>query len=128
MTPYVPALAISAAFILAGAAVSFGVLWRASLLLRAAAPPPARDPGPAIDALRNKIELLEAELRDLRQQPLAPFTPHAPRPGMNLDRRSQALRMRRRGESPAQIAASLDLPLQEVDLLLKVHRIVLRAI
>jgi len=32
----------------------------------------------------------------------------------------------RRGEPPDQIAAALDLPLQEVDLLLKVHRVVIR--
>src|SRR5438477_8481189 len=34
--------------------------------------------------------------------------------------------LHRRGEAPAQIAAILELPLQEVELLIKVHRIVLR--
>jgi hypothetical protein len=33
--------------------------------------------------------------------------------------------MHRRGDSPERIAAALDIPLQEVDLLLKVHRIVI---
>jgi hypothetical protein len=36
--------------------------------------------------------------------------------------------MHRRGEPPAGIAAALGLPLQEVELLLKVHQIVLRSI
>jgi hypothetical protein len=51
-----------------------------------------------------------------------------PKPGLNLSKRSQALRMRRRGESTAQIAASLDVPRQEIDLLLKVHEIVIASI
>jgi hypothetical protein len=122
------ALAISAAFILSGAAVSFVVLWRASVLVRSAAAPAASGPDPSVELLRQKLDLFEADLRDVRQLRLAPVVPHPPRAGMNLDRRSQALRMHRRGESPAQIAAALNLPLQEVDLLLKVHSIVLRTI
>jgi len=43
------------------------------------------------------------------------------RPGMNLNRRSQALRLARRGESPEQIASRLGLPTGEVRLLLKIH-------
>jgi len=43
------------------------------------------------------------------------------RPGMNLNRRSQALRLARRGESPEQIASRLGLPTSEVRLLLKIH-------
>jgi hypothetical protein len=45
--------------------------------------------------------------------------------GLNLSKRSQAIRMSRRGDAPSQIAAALQLPLREVELLLKVHRIVL---
>jgi transcriptional regulator len=44
---------------------------------------------------------------------------------MNLTRRSQALRLRRKGDSPEQIAETLNMPRQEVSLLLKVHEIVL---
>jgi hypothetical protein len=44
---------------------------------------------------------------------------------MNVTRRSQALRLRRKGSSPEQIAAALEMPRQQVDLLLKVHEIVL---
>jgi hypothetical protein len=36
--------------------------------------------------------------------------------------------MHRRGEPIAQIASSLELPQQEVELLIKVHRIVLKSI
>jgi hypothetical protein len=39
-----------------------------------------------------------------------------PRPGFNLNQRSQALRMHRRGETREPIARSLGIPLQEVDL------------
>lgn len=46
----------------------------------------------------------------------------APKPSMNLARRSQALRMYRRGDRPEQIAAALGIPQGEVDLLVKLHR------
>ena len=48
-----------------------------------------------------------------------------PKHGLNLSKRSHALRMHRRGEGAEQIAAALELPRQEVDLLLKVHRIII---
>ena len=56
-------------------------------------------------------------------EPAAPAEPSAVpvRPGMNLNRRSQALRLARRGESPEQIASRLGLPTGEVRLLLKIH-------
>jgi hypothetical protein len=47
------------------------------------------------------------------------------RSGINLSRRSQALRLHRRGETPEQIASSLGVPTGEVRLLLKVHRVVM---
>jgi hypothetical protein len=51
--------------------------------------------------------------------------PGTPKAGMNLTRRSHALRLHRTGSSPEHIAASLEVPRQEVELLLKVHQIVL---
>jgi hypothetical protein len=42
-----------------------------------------------------------------------------------MNKRSQVLRMHRKGDAPEQIAIALEVPLQEVDLLLKVQRIVL---
>jgi len=47
------------------------------------------------------------------------------RSGINLSRRSQALRLYRRGETPEQIASSLMVPTGEVRLLLKIHRLVM---
>jgi hypothetical protein len=44
---------------------------------------------------------------------------------MNLSQRGQILRMHRRGESAENIAAILEVPLQEVELLLKIHQTVL---
>jgi hypothetical protein len=41
--------------------------------------------------------------------------------GLNLTKRAQALRMHRRGESVPTIAAALQSPHNEIDLLLKVH-------
>lgn len=41
---------------------------------------------------------------------------------VNLHKRSLALRMHRHGETPEQIAATLNIPRNEVELLLKVHK------
>lgn len=78
-----------------------------------------------LESLRENQNSLAAELRELRQQtPMTvAFTPL--KAGLNLTKRSQALRMHRRGDPPDRIAVALDIPLQEVDLLLKVHRIVI---
>jgi len=74
---------------------------------------------------QQTVSGLEHDVHELQQQTPITIVPITPRPGLNLSKRSQALRMHRRGSSPAQIAVALDVPLQEVDLLLKVHRIVL---
>jgi hypothetical protein len=79
----------------------------------------------AIASLRSSLAGLSAQLDDLRRTP-AVQTPTPPRPAFNLSKRSQALRMHRHGEGPDQIASALELPKQEVDLLLKVHRLVIR--
>jgi TolA-binding protein len=81
-----------------------------------------------IQAMRQTVEGLAAQVQDVQQQSRAMVAPGLPKPGLNLTKRSQALRMHRRGDSPAQIAATLEIPLQEVDLLIKVHRIVLGAV
>jgi uncharacterized protein (DUF3084 family) len=79
-----------------------------------------------VQTLQTRLEKLSAEMREAEHQP-APVSPlpAVPRPGMNLTTRSQVLRLNRRGETVEQISKVLAVPRQEVELLLKVHRIVL---
>jgi hypothetical protein len=77
------------------------------------------------DSLRERLDTLATQLRELERQPSVTLTPGIPKPSMNVLKRSQALRMHRRGDRPEQIATSLELPRQEVELLLKVHSIVI---
>lgn len=73
----------------------------------------------AVTGMRASLEQLRQAVEDSEQQAAAAARP---RPGMNLTKRGQVLRMHRRGENPGQIAAALSLPLGEVELLVKVHR------
>ena len=124
-------LSILCGLILCGTAISLFAVYRAHCLLRemklrAAERQSQEDAG--IQALRDTVEALSAQIHDLQSHP--PVAPPAglPKPGLNLSKRSQALRMHRHGEGAEQIAAALELPRQEVDLLLKVHRIVLSSV
>jgi hypothetical protein len=78
--------------------------------------------------LRTTVDALAAQVHDLQSHPPVALAPGLPKPGLNLNKRSQALRMHRRGEAADQIAAALELPRQEVDLLIKVHRVVLSTV
>ena len=51
-----------------------------------------------LQALRDSVEALAAQLHDLRNHPPVAPPPGLPKPGLNLSKRSQALRMHRRGE------------------------------
>jgi DNA-binding NarL/FixJ family response regulator len=109
------------------AALAFSILsfFRAQWLARAAelrAEGRRAEYESALDALRLELNACAGQLRDLQQQPACPAPPGG---GLNLSKRSQALRLHRRGESAQQIAAALHIPQQEVDLLLKVHRVVI---
>jgi hypothetical protein len=75
--------------------------------------------------LKEALDLLAAKIHEVQQQPPLGIVPVPPRHGLNPANRTQALRMHRRGESPEQIAAALRIPLGEVDLLLKAHRILI---
>jgi hypothetical protein len=79
---------------------------------------------------RRLAEVLETAERlrtereeNARQSPV----PAAGQP-LNLNKRGQVLRMRRRGENPETIAAALLIPQNEVDLLLKVHQMSLEQV
>ena len=77
--------------------------------------------------LERKLEAVQIVIDDIGRQPKeepAPVTSANLRPSLNLTRRAQALRMRRRGESVESIAAALSAPRNEIELLLKVHEIV----
>jgi hypothetical protein len=78
-----------------------------------------------IQATKASLEELTAEVHDLERQPPVTMVPGKPRAGLNLTNRSQVLRLHRRGEPAEKIASILEIPKHEVDLLLKVHRIVL---
>jgi hypothetical protein len=80
------------------------------------------------ESLREQLDAQAALLRELERQPALTLAPGVPKPGMNVVKRSQALRMHRRGDRPDQIAAALELPRQEVELLLKVHTIVISSV
>jgi hypothetical protein len=126
-------LALLSALILTSAAVSVYALQRVHRLLREAErrrlePLPGTTGDPAGD-LRDAVAALAAQVHELqRSPPVGALEPALPRPGLNLSKRSQALRLQRRGESAEKIAAELQLPRQEVDLLLKVHCIVLSTV
>ncbi len=68
-----------------------------------------------------------AKLAETEERAALLVAPTPPRAGLNLGTRSQALRMWRRGDTPQQIAAVLRIPEREVELLLKVQRIVMEA-
>jgi len=119
-------LALGTGIVLATMAVSFWSLARATMWQRAAkcsAQAGEERVHATINELRASISKLAGELEQTRVAAASGYT--AARPGMNLTKRSQALRLHRRGESPEQIAMSMDVPRQEVELLLKVHRIVM---
>jgi hypothetical protein len=78
-----------------------------------------RDTDRSRTELAKKMEEIESAMAGISATPPPPAP--ALRPSINLTKRAQALRMRRRGESLESIAAALAVPRNEVELLLKVH-------
>ncbi len=78
------------------------------------------------ERLENRLALM-AEAAERMQSQLEETARPAPasQPGqsLNLNKRGQVLRMRRRGETPETIAAALRIPQNEVALLVKVHEL-----
>jgi Protein of unknown function (DUF2802) len=121
-------ISLLSAVALTAAAVSVFALKRAHGLLHQLNSPRPTPPGDVpndLQEIRGQLQLLASQVQEFQKQPPAVFEQGALKSGLNLTKRSQALRMHRRGESVDQIATALDLPRQEIDLLLKVHRIVL---
>ena len=82
----------------------------------------------ALQAAEAKLAESAAEARDRALQPAVNVLPTKLRHGLNLTTRSQVLRMHRHGETAENIARALEVPRQEVDLLLKVHGILISGI
>ena len=124
-------LSLLCGLVLCGTATSVFAVYRACCLLREmdgrAGDRQAQRDG-ELQALRDTLEGLAAQLHDLQNHPPVAPPPGLPKPGLNLSKRSHVLRLHRRGEGAEQIASALELPRQEVDLLLKVHRIVLSSV
>jgi hypothetical protein len=74
--------------------------------------------------LRLQSELEQAQL-EVKAPPEAASVEPAQAQSVNISKRSLALRMHRHGEPTDKIAATLNIPRNEVELLLKVHKTVL---
>ena len=128
MSSLVVVLALLTGLALAAAGLSFVALYRVTAVAASAERRLAALGQQLADTAhenQQKLDNLSAELRDLEQQPALSMAPSLPRAGFNLGKRTQALRMHRRGDSPEEIAVALEIPRQEVELLVKVHQIVL---
>ena len=79
----------------------------------------------ALQGLQAELDNLRKGVREADERAGLMVAPTPPRSGFNLNKRSQALRMYRRGEVSENIAAALNLPRREVDLLLKLQKIVI---
>lgn len=73
--------------------------------------------------IEEALETIDRRHRELAEKPEPPV--ETPRSGLSPGKRSQALEMHRRGQTPAEIAALLGVPRNEVELLVKVQRILL---
>jgi len=82
----------------------------------------------ALGEARIAVERLEGDLRDIEGQTGMLVAPPPAKSGLNLSRRTQVLRLHRAGSDSTTIAVSLGLPRSEVELLTKVHRLMLEQI
>jgi hypothetical protein len=69
-----------------------------------------------------RLDAMNTRLHEAEERVSAPGAPPPARRSMNLSKRSQVVRLSRRGEPVETIAATLGLPRREVELLLKVHQ------
>lgn len=77
------------------------------------------------ERLTSQLAALQEDLRQTEERTGVLVAPTPPRSGLNLSKRSQVLKLSRHGETAENIAAALSLPRKEVELLLKVQKIVL---
>jgi len=82
----------------------------------------AREAHASVDGAVQQMSVGIEQLRTEMTSP-APVPAPAAGPALNLTKRTQALRMLRRGESVESIASALRAPRNEIELLVKVHQI-----
>jgi hypothetical protein len=80
----------------------------------------ARNAAAGVSTLSAQVEGIRSSVRQIEEAPVASPSVR----GINLNKRAQALRMYRRGETIPSIAAALRTPTHEVQLLLKVHHLI----
>jgi hypothetical protein len=123
--------------VVANLAVVLGVLFGVSQRVRELGSRATKqDKTVATEAARLSAEVAELKTRVLeleREQAdnslragMAPIAAAASGTNVNNTLRSKVLKMHRLGQSPDRIAGSLHVPKGEVDLLVKVHKIVMR--
>lgn len=78
-----------------------------------------------IGKLRSELTALQARVQEAEMRSELDTTAPPRLSGLNVNRRSQAIRLLRRGERPEHVSATLGMPAAETDLLLKVYRIVM---
>jgi hypothetical protein len=124
-------LAVLCALVLASVGLSLAVLYYATSFSRASAQQAKAlrvQLESQLHVIHSGLNAVTAEVHDIELPPSVQILPGTPRSGLNMGKRTQALRMHRMGEASTRIAAALEVPVQEVELLLKVHRIVISKI
>ena len=76
-----------------------------------------------ITQLQQRLAEAVAKIQDAEERAGVLVPPTSPGSGLNVSRRTQVIRMSRRGDGAETIATSLHLPKREVELVLKVHRL-----
>jgi hypothetical protein len=125
----VPILVIGFSAVLSVAAigVSLFAFWRSQALVKLVderARVRVEELQTMVADLQKALDGQAVQLKEVEYLP-PPTAVRAPRAGLNLGKRSQVLRMHRNGDAAERIAVVLEVARQEVDLLIKVHRIVL---
>jgi hypothetical protein len=76
-----------------------------------------------MEEMMARLEEAEQPPQPVAEEPVVTFVPAPLRAGLNLNKRVHAMRMLRRGEDIAHIAAALGVPRREVELLIRVQSI-----
>ena len=81
----------------------------------------------SVQNIHVKVTDFDARLHDVEENTGIAVPPTFVKSSLNLNKRTQVVRMSRRGETAASIASSLSIPRKEVDLLLKVYGLMLKS-